>query len=207
MNKKRNRNNNLVGLAPLVLFLSSYAPLFGIIALRQYVQNSEYLHWGYLSSESILCFLNNFGVATICIIFVIFGIVGAYYVFTYLEKDSKNGATVDIEEISSLNDEPLAYLATYIVSIMFQDYSNLSDIVTIGLIFFIIYRLFIHSKLLLVNPILGLKYSIYSISYIDGKIKRQGILITRSRDIQEANQVQIYNIGYQLYFGNRRAIL
>ena len=70
----------------------------------------------------------------------------------------------------------------------------------------IVYRLFVSSKLLLVNPILGLKFSIYSFTFMDGSIQRQGIVITKNKDIQEGDQVQIYNIGYQLYFGNKRFI-
>ena len=41
---------------------------------------------------------------------------------------------------------------------------------------------------------------------MDGSIQRQGIVITKNKDIQEGDQVQIYNIGYQLYFGNKRFI-
>ena len=74
------------------------------------------------------------------------------------------------------------------------------------ILFFIVYRLFVSSKLLLVNPILGLKFSIYSFTFMDGSIQRQGIVITKNKDIQEGDQVQIYNIGYQLYFGNKRFI-
>lgn len=54
--------------------------------------------------------------------------------------------------------------------------------------------------------ILGLKFSIYSFTFMDGSIQRQGIVITKNKDIQEGDQVQIYNIGYQLYFGNKRFI-
>lgn len=47
---------------------------------------------------------------------------------------------------------------------------------------------------------------IYSFTFMDGSIQRQGIVITKNKDIQEGDQVQIYNIGYQLYFGNKRFI-
>lgn len=70
--------------------------------------------------------------------------------------------------------------------------------------FFIIYKLYLRSKLLLVNPTLGLKYSIYSFTFMDQQIQRSGIVISRNHDIQEGDQVQIYNIGYQIYFGNKR---
>ena len=153
-----------------------------------------------------MCFVSKFGISVLCLVIIVFGLIGTYFVFRFIEKDSSNGATIEIKDISSLNDEPIAYLATYIVSIMFQDYSNIADVVTVLILFFIVYRLFVSSKLLLVNPILGLKFSIYSFTFIDGSIQRQGIVITKNKDIQEGDQVQIYNIGYQLYFGNKRII-
>jgi hypothetical protein len=206
MDMHQNRNNSLVGLSPLVLFLSSYIPLFGLIALRQFYNNLTYLNWCGFNKPAIMCFVSKFGISVLCLVIIVFGLIGTYFVFRFIEKDSSNGATIEIKDISSLNDEPIAYLATYIVSIMFQDYSNIADVVTVLILFFIVYRLFVSSKLLLVNPILGLKFSIYSFTFIDGSIQRQGIVITKNKDIQEGDQVQIYNIGYQLYFGNKRII-
>ena len=124
MDMHRNRNNSFVGLSPLVLFLSSYIPLFGLIALRQFYRSG-------FNKPAIICFLSKFGISVLCLIIIVFGLIGTYFVFRFIEKDSSNGATIEIKDISSLNDEPIAYLATYIVSIMFQDYSNIADVVTV----------------------------------------------------------------------------
>ena len=115
-----------------------------------------------------------------------------------------NGINVEVLEISSMNDEPLAYIATYIVPILFQDYSNLSDVVTLTIIFYIIYRLYIRSKLILVNPMLTLKYSIFNIKFKDGDIIRQGVIISKEKYIEEGEIAKIFNIGYQLYYGYKR---
>ena len=131
MDMHRNRNNSFVGLSPLVLFLSSYIPLFGLIALRQFYNNLIYLNWSGFNKPAIIGFLSKFGISVLCLIIIVFGLIGTYFVFRFIEKDSSNGATIEIKDISSLNDEPIAYLATYIVSIMFQDYSNIADVVTV----------------------------------------------------------------------------
>ncbi len=199
-----NSINRLKGLAPLALFLSSYMPLFIIISLRQVWFNSEFFSWGGISWDTFLLMLEKFGVAIISAVCAIVGTIGAYFVFRFIRTDAKNGDNIIIESISNMNDEPLAYLATYIVPIMFQDYGNWIDIVTMVALFYITYCLYIKSKLILVNPILGLKYHIYSFSYKECDIERQGILISTSKDIIETERVKIYNIGYQLYFGYRR---
>lgn len=204
-NSQKNRNNPLIELAPFSLFLLSYSPLFAIVAFRQVYENWDFLMCGEGAMESFLTFVTKFGVAFLCVLFILFGLFGSKKVLAYVEKDSANGVIVEVNGVSCMNDEPIGYLATYIISIMFQDYSNLSDVISLMILFFIIYRLYIHSKLLLVNPILGLKYSIYRISYLDGEIQRQGVVIAKSNDIQEVDQIKIYNIGYQLFYGVKRA--
>ena len=85
-----------------------------------------------------------------------------------------------------------------------EPYSNLTDCITIVGIFYVVYRLYIRSKLILVNPLLSLKYSIYNIKFLDGKISRQGILISKDCCLEEDDCAKIYNVGYQLYFGYKR---
>lgn len=201
---KTHRINNLSALAPFSLFLLSYIPLFVILALRQITSNYEFLHWGGWSLDALICMLNNFGVASLCIALIAFGVLGGWAVFYNIEKYVGNGTTITIQSISGGNDEVIAYLATYILPIASFDLNEIIDLISLSIFFFITYKLYSRSKLLLVNPILGLKYSIYSFTFIDQQIQRSGIIISRDHDILEGDQVQIYNIGYQIYFGNKR---
>lgn len=103
-----------------------------------------------------------------------------------------------------MNDEALGYLATYVIPLLYQDYSNLMDFCTMIVIFVIIYKLYVNSKLLLVNPMISFRYSIYSIKYQDGDIQRQAMLISPDKNILENDTVKLYNIGYQLFYGYNR---
>lgn len=196
--------NRLIGLAPLVLFLSSYMPLFILIIVRQLINNSDYLSWGGISIDALLCMIKYFGMSIVCCILIIIGSLGTYLVFKNLDHNVENGHTYTIKELSCMNDEPLAYIATYIIPIMFEDYTSLIDCLTVACIFYVIYRLYIRSKLLLVNPMLSLRYSIYHIKYVDGNIERQGILISKCSEIMEGEQVKIYNVGHQPFYGYKR---
>jgi hypothetical protein len=140
-------------------------------------------------------------------VLTIFGLIGTYVVFENLQLKVENGYTIKTIDVSSMNDEPLAYIATYVIPLMFEDYSNLPNCLTIIGIFYIVYRLYVRSKLLLVNPILSLKYSIYSFRYMDGDIERQGVLISKDNDILESDCIKVYNIGYQLYYGYKRVLI
>ena len=198
------RINRLVGLAPIVLFLSSYVPLFVLIIVRQTLSNLEYLTWGGITVESIVCMIRYFGMSVVCLIMTFFGLIGTWLVFDNLNRRVESGHTFKIEELSSMNDEPLAYIATYIIPLSFGDYNNLTDCLTVICVFYIVYRLYIRSKLILVNPILSLRYSIYNVKFKDGDIPRQGILISSDNDILENDQVKMYNVGHQLFFGYKR---
>lgn len=203
-NSGHTKVNSLNGMAPLVLFLSSYMPLFALIIVRQLFSNREYLVWDGFCIDGIINLIHYFGVSIVCVSFVGFGLLGTFYTLRNLDAKVDNGYNVMVTEISSMNDEPLAYVATYIIPIMFQNYSDLSDVITLTIIFYIVYRLYIHSKLILVNPILSLKYSIFNIKFQDGDIIRQGILISKDKYIEEGEITKIYNVGYQLYYGYKR---
>jgi hypothetical protein len=204
VNKASTRINNLIGLAPLMLFLSSYVPLFVLIITRQILSNIDYLSWGGIKVESILCMIQHFGMSIICLGLTILGLIGSWFVFENIKKRVENGHSFKINEISSMNDEPLSYIATYIIPLLFGDYNNIIDCVTIICVFYIVYRLYVRSKLILVNPILSLRYSIYCVKYIDGVVQRQGILISCDNDILENDHVKMYNVGHQLFYGYRR---
>ena len=196
--------NSLIGLATLMLFLSSYIPLFGIIALRQIISNFDYLNWAGFSCSGIMLFVTHFGIASLCMVFIIVGSIGTYFVFELIKSDAPNGNNSKIIEVTSMNDEALGYLATYVIPLLYQDYSNLMDFCTMIVIFVIIYKLYVNSKLLLVNPMISFKYSIYSIKYHDGDIQRQAMLISPDKNILENDTVKLYNIGYQLFYGYNR---
>ena len=133
--------NSMIGMAPLVLFLSSYVPLFAIILIRQCLSNYEYLNWGGLNIDALFCMLRYFSMSIFCFILILFGLIGTSLTLKHVEEKVENGNSVKITEISSMNDEPLAYVATYIIPIMFEDYSNLTDCITIVGIFYVVYRL------------------------------------------------------------------
>ena len=196
--------NWLNKMASLVLFLTSYLPLFILIIVRQVYENHTFLSWGGFNDEALKCMVKYFGMSIVCIALSIIGIVGTAFVFNNLRNRVESGHTYRISDVSSMNDEPLTYIATYIIPIMFENYSSLIDCVSILLIFCVIYRLYSRSKLILVNPILSLKYSIFCVRYLDGDIQRQGILISQDSDILENDQAKMYNVGHQLFYGYKR---
>lgn len=205
-NKKTIREcvNSLDGLAPYVLFLSSYLPLFVLIAIKEGSKVGTGISLLRIDIDSIIDSVRAYLIPIICLLCIAFGLVGTFFTFKNIEGRVENGSITTIEEVSGLNDEPLAYIATYVISFVPQDSKSWGDMLVLLFFLAIVCHLYVRSKLLLVNPVLSLRYSIFSIRFEDGEVLRQGILISRDRYIQEKDCVKIYNIGYQLYYGYKK---
>lgn len=197
--------NEMRRMAQFVLFLTSYSPLFVLIGLRQVYENSEFLYWGGWSGETIWVWLSHFWLTMATLIFSVVGIIGAKILFASINKDCNNGNNVIIEKISNRNSESIGYIATYIVPFLFQNFNTWYEIFALIFLMIIIYRIYINSNLLLINPILGFVYSIYEIEYKqqNGKI-RCGLIITNDNNIEEDSIVKIYEIGFKLFFAKKR---
>lgn len=198
------RVNSLVRLAPFVLFLSSYLPLFILIAIKQGCQVETNYIQATIDFATIGDLAKAYLIPIICLVCIVVGLIGTIFTFKNIEERVENGSITTIDEVSGLNDEPLAYIATYVISFVPQSYESWNDYFTLIFLLLIVYHLYTRSKLLLVNPILSLRYSIFNIRFDDGGVIRQGILISRNRFIQEKELVKIYNIGYQLYYGYKK---
>jgi hypothetical protein len=88
--------------------------------------------------------------------------------------------------------------------------NNWFDLLSILFLILIIYRIYINSSLILINPILGFKYSLYEIEYLEKEssmkedlvkeIFRTGYVITRDRFLQEDEKIKLYEIGHKMYY-------
>ncbi len=187
-------------MATFVLFVTSYLPLFLLIIFKQVVTNSEYLTFGGFSADAIICFATKFGISFILGIIGLFGYWGYRNTIKNIENISDNGYPVLVEEVNNKNSESIGYMATYIIPFLFENFTGWFESISILFLLTIIYRIYINSSLILVNPVLNINYSIYEIEYkLDHRI-RKGMIITRDKNLQEETQIKIYEIGHKLFF-------
>ena len=127
---KTTNHNNFNQIARLVLFLTSYIPLFILIIIRQLNKNKEFLYYDIPSKDSLYCFFSKFGFSS-CLVFIsLFGLFGLKRLLHNLEINIDNGHNVHIEKITNRNNESIGYIATYIVPFIYTDSSNIIDILT-----------------------------------------------------------------------------
>jgi len=192
--------NSLRKWAQFSLFVTSYAPLFALISLKQLHNNKEFLNWGGFNIEAIFCFLEKFGLSFLLLIIGSYGLYGAKMTFKNIQKRATNGFPVTVSEVKNKNSESINYIATYIIPFAFQTFDSWFELISILAIILIIYRIFINSTLLLVNPLLSFKYGLYEIEFIEnGKIK-SGMIITTDKFLVENENIRLYAIGHKMYY-------
>ena len=192
--------NTLRPVALLVLFVSSYIPLFFLVIFRQVTNNWNYLNWGGWSKHAIFVCCEKFGLSILLGIISAVGLLGLVFTFKRLQRNFPNGDNVIVKSIQNRNSESIGYIATYIIPFLFQNFSNLYDAAAFIFLMCIIYRIYIHSSMIAINPLLCCKYSIYDISYEAFGCERTGLLITDEKQLQENDIIKIYEIGYKLFF-------
>lgn len=197
--------NNLRGVAQFVLFTTSYIPLFILITFKQISENISFLTWGGLNIDSIIICVQKFGLSMLSIAISIIGFIGYKWTFQNLEKVSPNGDNVTIVRIDNKNSESIGYIATYIVPFLFQSFDGWYELFALFFLMVIIYRIYINSNLILINPVLSFKYSLFEIEYRrqNGKIKN-GLIIIKNKHVDEDETIKIYEIGFKLFYAKRK---
>lgn len=97
-------------LALVVLFLTSYVPLFVLLILRQIKQNREFLYFGGFSIDNFLTAFQKFGLSFFLVWLILFGLIGLKILLGNFEKKVDNGTIVKIKKIENKNSESIAYI-------------------------------------------------------------------------------------------------
>ncbi|MGE7843796.1 hypothetical protein ACQKNX_23815 [Lysinibacillus sp. NPDC093712] len=129
----------MTNLFKLFLFISSYSPLYLIVAL------SIYPYDGF----NINSIIQNKVTLTVYIILMVLFIL-SFLPILYIKKCELNSTIVG-ERVSRKNEEILSYLVTYIVPLLAIDITEKSTLVTNGILFMLIGYLYVKSNLIHVN--------------------------------------------------------
>ncbi|WP_445772888.1 hypothetical protein [Shewanella sp.] len=197
------RKNKLQFGARFSLFIVSYLPLFFIMCFVQVYNYHRYLNWGGLSYESFITFLRYFGAASVLMILSIFGIIGFFIFLNNVKRRCNNsGRTVKVVDIENKNSESISYLFTYVIPFVFQDLSSLTNVVSITILLLVTCLIYINSSMILINPTISIKYTLYQVTYLDieNKKNRSGMLLTSSRHLEEDDLLDIEDVGPKLFY-------
>lgn len=185
--------------AIIILFITSYIPLFILLIIRQLKQNKKYLNY---SEDGFYCFFKMFGLSIFLTIIIFIGFYSLKQLLENFKSNINNGDLVKIVEVENKNSESIAYISTYIVPFVFQDTNEFLDLVSIFLILILIFFIYVKSDMIVVNPILNIKYSIYQIEYQKNNIQKKGILISQIEELNKNQEIKINQISKDIYYGH-----
>lgn len=188
--------------AKFTLFVTSYFPLFVLIIGKQLSGNLAYLQFAGVSSKTLWVFFTKFGLSILLSILSIAGFLGVYWTFSNLKKESKNGIPATLTDVKNRNNESIGYIATYIIPFLFEDLNGPFEFFSIVFLLAVIYKIYVNSTMVIINPILSFWYSIYEINYKIGATSRNALVITRSSELLEGERVKLYQIGFKLYYAS-----
>lgn len=205
---KASNNNRLRRGALFSLFITSYIPLFAIVIVKQLKDGWDYLHWGGWNCKAIECFFSHFGMSVFLSILCLVGIFGVIVLFNNLKRNLSNGITATVTKISNRNSEAIGYIATYIVPFLASDFSTWFECGIFMVVMTLIYAIYTNSNMILINPLLSIRYSLLEIEYKmvgnPSDETHDALIITGTKDFKENVNYKMYSIGFKLYYGKEK---
>ena len=141
------------------MFLSSYSPLFGLLA---YTNHETRWAWRILVAVAIV------------------SVIGLVTVMWATRNEL--GPRLTVAHSKPHDGEVLAYIATYLIPFLTLDLSKTEDIVTLCGFLVVLMVVYINSSMLFVNPLLSIAgYHSFQVDDPDG---HSYTLLTRRRDLE-----------------------
>lgn len=158
-------------LVRIVLFLSSYAPLFALFAVKQYSHSHTIAY--IFSAISLLSLL-------------------VLYAFIHTSK-SIEPSTVVVKQHIARDGDAMSYIVTYLVPFLDVKFTELDNVIGLGIIFLVLGILYVNSNMVYMNPVLNLVgFHIFDTRTGDD---RPMVIITRRSFLASNAQLQVVLFG------------
>lgn len=166
----------------IILFVSSYIPLYLLLVIKDIVGRWEKYGWESLKNFYKINSLND----VMILIFLFFSAISFFYL-RHMLKTATKGAYIKIKEIKDeTSTNFLNYISIYFLSCMGLSLGSYEDMAVLVIVMFIIGYIYTSSNLVYINPILHLLgYGIYSMEGTDkGTEKDVSALLVAKRSLR-----------------------
>jgi hypothetical protein len=155
----------------IILFFSSYAPLFLIIAVR-----------GWRDSR-------DFAVALVAV-----SVVSVIVCFLFLHIARKLAADrIKVDSVASRDGDSMSYIVTYLLPFLAVKLNDMTDVGSLSIVLLVIAVLYVNSNMIYTNPVLNIAgYHIFEICDADGKTSA---LISRHAYIRTDSDIDVISLG------------
>jgi hypothetical protein len=158
-------------LTRLILFLSSYAPLFMIIAMR-----------GWEKSRTVGLVMVVVAIVSVIVLFLFLGVVSR------LAPDK-----IIVESVTSRDGDTMSYIVTYLLPFLAVNLSDVMDVGSLGVLFLVIAILYVNSNMIYTNPVLNLAgFHVFEIHDANGKTSA---LISKRSYLRTGTEINAMSVG------------
>ena len=155
----------------IVLFFSSYAPLFLIVAMR-----------GWRDSRCLAI-----GLAVVAVVAVL-------VLFVFLRTARKLAADrITVDSVASRDGDAMSYIVTYLLPFLAVKLNDVTDVGSLGMVLLVIAILYVNSNMIYTNPVLNIAgYHVFEIHDADGKTTA---LICKRAYIRTGSEIDVISLG------------
>jgi hypothetical protein len=174
----------------ILLFISAYAPLFVILAIKDFDFDK----------------LRNFKHSIPIYILLGLTVLSITLLFYSIKSIQRGNMAVRVRSIKSRSVDLINYTIPYIVSFFGFDLSKTADVVSLIIFLLLMLLMTIKSKSVFMNPILLLAgYNLYDFEYeFDGKVN--STIVISNHDIRVGETYHIRSLTRFLYFITEKVI-
>jgi hypothetical protein len=155
----------------LILFLSSYAPLFLVLAIRSRVDNRGI----------------SIGLTSVAAISVL-----VLWLFLRQVRTLAHDRVV-IASVVSRDGDAMSYIVTYLLPFLAVDFTKVGDVVSLAIVFFVIGLLYVNSNMIYTNPVLNIAgFHIFEVEVAEGKTTA---LICKRSYVRSGSELDVVPLG------------
>jgi hypothetical protein len=155
----------------LILFLSSYAPLFLILAIRSWVENRKL----------------SIGLAVVALVSLV-------VLWAFVRQARTLAAQpISIASVVSRDGDAMSYIVTYLLPFLAVNFKEVRDVLSLAIVFFVIGLLYVNSNMIYTNPVLNIAgFHIFEVEDSDGKTTA---LICRRSYVRPGSELRAVSLG------------
>lgn len=188
------------------MFCLSYLPLFLLISIRIIIAKKDEFYLAELKLENIKTFAIEYGFIVILFLLSVYAIFGTYLTFKNIHSNLSNADPIIVSSIEPKNEESLSYLATYVIPLLSSETFGAYEYILFCILFILYYKLYSSSSMILINPVLNIKYGLFSIEYMSTQnpnIKKKALVISKLKWFDEGEKIYITKLSHRLYFAHK----
>jgi len=164
----------------ILLFLSSYFPLFAILTLLSFSKNR-----------------------TAAYIFAAIGLISwiAMELYLWYVRNRINPESIRISSCKRCDSEILSYIVTYLIPFMVDFSKPPIELAALGIFFVMIGFLYVNSNMIHINPMLSFRgFHLFEITLSDGSVHS---LLSKNK-VRSNTDVKVVIIGEEVYIERKQ---